>query len=201
MLKIRIASFFMKLGWIGAVFSTVFLVGTGVLFAVEKVIPVEAVRGTPWAPLPYIVAFFGGCFGAMYVIVTNRLGDVGYHIDRWVESHKPHLVKWQNNGLVAVVRAIDFKYEAYKEDGVLIGEKFYPRVPNTMTFSSRWNFKEDGKVTGDDDDLRRLEQGCGMIEWRPLFVPGTSGRPQEKHRVISLDEAYQLVHGRSRRSS
>ena len=103
----------------------------------------------------------------------------------------PHLLAWQNNGVVALVR---------KEDYETVPTRGWPVVvPNTMTFSDK--ILSSDLVTGTKADLDRLIEGCRVMWGSGPFgpyVPRTSGmlsveRDLELFPVIPLEQASQLI--------
>lgn len=197
MLKIKIAACFVSIVALIAIIATGCIGGTLaclVYFQIAQLFVAGKLSfdKVGWFTLSGEWVFLIGFFAVVYLWGSSRFGDVFYHIDAWVELHKPHLIKWYHNGVIGVVRKIDF--DRGKDIEVGVSGMATRRVKNVMTFT--YDSFSRREFTGSVNDLEQLEKGC-VKDWRPIFVPNTSHSNEIS--VISLDEAYELVHGRTRK--
>ncbi len=199
MLKIKLAGFFLKLGAFFFIVTIEFGAGfTGgfIAYQIAKLIfgDIPTRDMAPWGGLLIIGAFAGSFFLTAYLLGGSRsFGSTFHDIDRWIDSCKPHLIKWSHNGVVAVVCARDFDHarKLVESKGTPSDKMVFAKAQNIMTFSDN---QSNGKVTGTINDLKKLERGCRVM-WCPLFVPGVSGK--EIFPVVSLCDAHKLVHGKA----
>ena len=128
------------------------------------------------------------------ILFELQLEKMGYGcifdgIDRWIESHMPHVRTWRNNSIDGLVLEAEYQFALTKS-------RTCPRIQRVMTFSDASHLQ--GRVTGTYNDFQEILKGC--IVQRGLFwIPRTSGvmTPEEDAQMfptIPLDEAYKIVH-------
>ncbi|MCX6731507.1 MAG: hypothetical protein NTX55_00780 [Candidatus Parcubacteria bacterium] len=136
--------------------------------------------------------------------------------ERWRTRNWPRVCIAENNGLTAVVLKSDLE-AAIAEFWAAVrrGERMHPGmmtilhvVPRrTILFSSpkSWTFNiRRPFLTGTIDEMNTLLWECRVEHRYDIFVPHSSGvwgesYQQENFPRVSLEDAYQLIHGRRRR--
>jgi len=150
--------------------------------------------------LPFLV-FFVSFFGFAYFLgsATNLDTFERSFVEKWYESHRPHLIEGKHNGVEALALRDDYEVQVQLCPGSYAE---YGLVYDVMTFSDDPKLK--GKVTGTLADKQALMREC-IVHKKRLFVPGTSQRPislavqQRMFQIISLAKAKRMIRDSSKK--